>query len=94
MTAITKRVTKKATVIKMLSRSKGARIDEIANQTDWKPHTVRAFFTGLKKKGFELAREEGPNEKTVYRITSTPAHLGANFINDVSARGQLAEQCA
>jgi|GEM_PF-1363418 len=85
MATIIKRVTKTAIVIKMLSRSKGEGISEIADRTGWKPHTVRAFFSGLKKKGFELAREEGADKQTVYRIITTPAQADVSSSTVVSS---------
>ncbi len=66
--------TKSAKVIAMLGRGKGASIDEICKATKWKPHSVRAFLTGLRKKGFVLAREQRGDEGTIYRITQAPDH--------------------
>ncbi len=64
--------TKSAKVIALLDRKKGANIDEICAATNWKPHSVRSFLTGLRKKGFFLAREQRVEEGTVYRVTSGP----------------------
>ena len=55
--ATTKPQTKSAKVIKLLSRTKGATLGEICKATNWQKHSVRAFLTGLRKKGFGLARE-------------------------------------
>lgn len=73
--------TKSAKVITLLERGKGASIDEIGKATSWKPHSVRAFLTGLRKKGFVLAREQRGDEGTVDRITQSPkkkAETGAS----------------
>ncbi|MEW4466328.1 DUF3489 domain-containing protein [Parasphingorhabdus sp. JC815] len=70
--AISKTTTKSSKVIALLSRGRGASIDEIGKATNWKPHSIRAFLTGLRKKGFVLAREHQGEEDTVYRITSDP----------------------
>ncbi len=70
--ATSKPQTKSAEVIAMLGRGKGASIDEICKATKWKPHSVRAFLTGLRKKGFVLAREQRGDEGTIYRTTQVP----------------------
>ena len=62
--------TKSDRVIALLGRPKGASLDEICKATSWQPHSARAFLTGLRKKGLVLAREQGADEGTVYRITS------------------------
>ena len=61
--------TKSAKVIALLKRDKGVSIEEICKATNWKPHSVRAFLTGLRKKGFVLVRKQRGNEGTVYHIT-------------------------
>jgi predicted ArsR family transcriptional regulator len=66
----TKPPTKSDKVIALLSRAKGASLDEICKATSWQPHSVRAFLTGLRKKGLILAREQGADNKTVYRTIS------------------------
>lgn len=67
--------TKSAKVIALLERNKGANIDEICKTTTWKPHSVRAFLTGLRKKGFAIKREQHADKGSCYRITSKPAAL-------------------
>jgi predicted ArsR family transcriptional regulator len=69
-TTTTKSQTKSDTVIALLDRAKGATLDEICKATNWQPHSARAFLTGLRKKGFELAREQRGEEGTSYRITA------------------------
>lgn len=70
--ATSKQQTKSAKVIALLNRGKGASIDEICNAMKWKPHSVRAFLTGLRKKDFGLSREQWGDYGTVYRITEQP----------------------
>lgn len=60
--------TKSATVHQMLSRPKGASVAEMMASTNWQNHSVRAFLTGLRKKGENVVREESPSGETVYRI--------------------------
>lgn len=65
--------TKSAKVIALLERNKGANIDEICKASNWKPHSVRAFLTGLRKKGFVIEREQHDDKGHCYRITQKPA---------------------
>lgn len=60
--------TKAATVERLLSRAKGATLAEIVGVTGWQPHSVRAFMTGLRKKGHALIRECRTNGETSWRI--------------------------
>lgn len=64
--------TKSAIVIALLNRGRGASIDAICKTTKWQSHSVRAFLTGLRKKGFTIAREQRGDDGTAYRITKTP----------------------
>ncbi len=71
--ANTKPQTKSAKVIALLSRSKGATLDEICKATEWQQNSVRAFLTGLRKKGCALVREQRGDDATAYRITQNPS---------------------
>lgn len=62
------RTTKSATVIKLLSRNRGATVYEIGNSTSWQAHSTRAFLTGLRKKGKVLLKETRKDGETSYRI--------------------------
>lgn len=68
---------KSATVTRLLSREKGATLDEIAKATEWKPHSCRAFLTGVRKRA-RVLREERPDGATSYRIVEEPAAELAN----------------
>lgn len=72
MTKATKpaRKTKAATVNRMLRREKGATLTEIEKATGWKPHSCRAFLSGVRKTGATVAKEERPDGKTAYRVTA------------------------
>lgn len=60
--------TKSAIVIKLLTRSKGATLTEIAGATNWQPHSCRAFLTGLRKQGKTLVKEQRADGAVAYRI--------------------------
>jgi hypothetical protein len=49
----TDRTNKKAEVIEMMKRAKGATLPEIMKATGWQPHTVRGFVSILGSKGGE-----------------------------------------
>src|SRR4051794_11665480 len=59
--------TKKALVLSLLSRSKGATIDDLLSATGWLPHTTRAALTGLRNEGYEFAKSKNAEDETVYR---------------------------
>ena len=75
--------TKQARVLAMLHRPGGATVAQVAEATEWAPHTVRGFFAGLKKKGIQLETLErvrviGPDRQgakgsyTIYHISAGP----------------------
>lgn len=59
---------KSTAVMKMLARARGATIVEVVSATAWQPHSVRAYLSGLRKKGLVLVRETRKNGEGVYRI--------------------------
>ena len=66
--AKTCRPTKSAIVSKLLSRPRGASLGDITAVTGWQAHSIRAFLTGLRKKGVNLEREQRRDGATGYRI--------------------------
>ena len=62
--------TKTAAVCKLLARPRGAMVEEIMTATGWKNHSVRAFFTGLRKRGHVLVREERTSGELAYRLVT------------------------
>jgi hypothetical protein len=65
---------KQALLISMLMTAEGASLDELVAATGWLPHTVRAALTGLRKRGYAIARlQECGSKSSSYRIvTHTP----------------------
>ena len=63
------KTTKIDAVIRLLRRSSGATIAQIQKTTGWKPHSVRAALTGLRKKGHDVQRDKNARGVSVYRIT-------------------------
>ncbi len=59
---------KSDTVIKLLLRAKGATPLELIAATDWQAHSVRAFLSGLRKKGRTIVREARKGGEFAYRI--------------------------
>lgn len=63
---------KQGQLIAMLSRGEGASIGEIATALGWLPHTTRAALTGLRHRGYELARETNGERGSLYHIIGMP----------------------
>ncbi len=63
------KLTKTATILKLLRRSKGATIAELQKAVGWKGHSIRAALTGLRKKDHDVQRDKNAKGVTVYRIS-------------------------
>jgi len=73
MTTQSKPITKKAQLIRMLSRKSGVDVSAISEKFGWMPHTTRAALSGLRKSGFELISEKpGKGGPSRYRIVTNP----------------------
>lgn len=68
----TRPATKRAQLIAMLKRTKGASIAEVAEALGWQAHTVRGALAGtLKKKlGLTITSEAHETRRRIYRITN------------------------
>ena len=67
--AAPKQATKQDLVLKMLQREGGVPLSAIVDATGWLPHTARAALTGLRKKGYDVARSKVVSE-TRYAVAA------------------------
>ncbi|MES2496009.1 MAG: DUF3489 domain-containing protein [Pseudomonadota bacterium] len=63
------RLSKAATVTKLLSRNRGATLAEIMEATHWQPHSARSFLSGVRKKR-DLLKETRRTGETSYRLAN------------------------
>jgi hypothetical protein len=69
-TGVTELRTKKAEVIALMKRAKGASLPEIIEATGWQKHTVRGFVSALGSKGGEkIESSKNTDGARAYRIT-------------------------
>ena len=63
---------KKAIVIRLLERTKGATLEELMRETKWQAHSVRGFISGTLGKRLKLKVESFKTEKgdRAYRVKS------------------------
>jgi Protein of unknown function (DUF3489) len=66
----TARPPKSAIVLKLLSRTRGATVEEMQAATGWQPHSVRAFLSGRRKAGLTFVKEERKKGETSYRTVA------------------------
>jgi hypothetical protein len=60
-------------VRKLLQRGKGATLGEMQEATSWQAHSVRAFLSGLRKRGDHLFKEKRKSGETAYRLPTKKA---------------------
>jgi hypothetical protein len=61
---------KRALIVKMLSKKSGATLEALVEATSWLPHTTRAALTGLRKRGYTVLLERQDGKPSLYRIAS------------------------
>ncbi len=67
------RLTKPKLVNRLLSRKSGATLAELSCATSWQPHSVRAYISGLRKKGSNICFEPRQDGAKAYRLTKSAA---------------------
>ena len=68
---------KQAIVVGLLSRPKGASLDDLVGATGWLPHTTRAALTGLRRRGFAIERVPADDGRSLYRVAAAAAEKPA-----------------
>jgi hypothetical protein len=63
---------KQALLVDHLSSGEGCTLDELVKLLGWQRHTVRAALTGLRRKGFRIAKSKSPEGETRYQAFSWP----------------------
>ncbi len=61
--------TKIEIIRKLIQRKSGATLAQLEKATGWKPHSVRAALTGIRKKGTEIVRQKNASDISVYKAT-------------------------
>jgi hypothetical protein len=67
-------------VIDLLQRSEGATLPNLIEATGWLPHTTRAALTGLRKRGYAVARERIDKGDSIYRIGGPAIDAGERVV--------------
>ena len=62
-------LSKKAKLEALLSRARGATLDQLQDELGWQPHTVRAAISRLRKAGHQIDLAETKGRKA-YRLAS------------------------
>ena len=53
-------------ILNMMSRAKGAAIEQLQEATGWQPHSIRAVISILRKKGVAISRSQAKDGTTLY----------------------------
>src|SRR5271163_3052973 len=72
-------------VIGLLQRPEGATIWSLMEATRWLPHTTRAALTGLRKRGYAVARERIDKGESIYRIGGPAIDGGEHLVVETKA---------
>ncbi|MCC3305101.1 DUF3489 domain-containing protein [Sneathiella sp. HT1-7] len=54
-------------ILKLVKRSKGARMQDLQKATGWQAHSIWAALTGLRKQGVRIDHSRTPSGKTIYK---------------------------
>ena len=61
--------TKQFRLVAMLSRKSGITITKASEALEWQHHTTRAALTGLRKRGYQIKRQDREGKANVYVIS-------------------------
>ena len=61
--------TKQIKLVAMLSRKSGVTITKASEALEWQHHTIRAALTGLRKRGYQIKRQDREGKASVYVIS-------------------------
>ena len=64
------RPTRKATLVALLSRPKGAALSELVEATNWQVHSVRAALTHFRQAGHAIGRVRDESGASRYHMTA------------------------
>ena len=78
---------KQALVVGLLSRPKGASLNDLVAATGWLPHTARAALTGLRRRGFAIERVPADDGRSLYRIAAAEPDKPARKARTGRGRG-------
>ncbi|WP_433990403.1 hypothetical protein SuNHUV7_20470 (plasmid) [Pseudoseohaeicola sp. NH-UV-7] len=82
-----KRATKKDQLIRLLGKAPGCDIKSLSAKLGWQQHTTRAALSGLRKAGYEIAKEKPASGGiSKYRILAAPASRRSSS-KEVEAHG-------
>ena len=79
--------TKKEQLIRLLCTKSGCDIKSLSAKLGWQQHTTRAALSGLRKAGYEIAKEKPASGGiSKYRILAAPASRRSSS-KEVEAHG-------
>ncbi|WP_340151744.1 DUF3489 domain-containing protein [uncultured Sneathiella sp.] len=58
---------KQEIILRLLKRSKGARMQDLQKATGWQAHSIRAGLSGLRKKGIRIELTRTASGKIFYK---------------------------
>ena len=63
---------KQAKLVGMLSRKSGVTITKASEALGWQKHTTSATLTSLRKRGYQIERQDRGDKPSVYMIVTEP----------------------
>ena len=63
---------KQAKLVSMLTRKSGVTIAKASEVLGWQKHTASATLTGLRKRGYQIERQDRGDKPSVYMFVTEP----------------------